>query len=234
MAELDSLERRPQENGLHREPVVHPATNHPVVQPKGRFGWPLLVLSAAAVLLIVIFAIIPTAPKMAAPAPRAETPAHPNPDQLRLSNLKATPSPARGGQVAVKLAGQLQNAGSAAVSGATVEATFSNGEGQRAFTQAQPIERIMLQGNAKKGTAFADHPLNPNDIAAFEVDFSGVPDTWDKKMPELRIVDLQTDAKPQPIATLENPATPPASTGAVPDSGKPSPVTPKRNRKGRK
>ncbi|MBI2677989.1 MAG: hypothetical protein HYX28_04355 [Candidatus Koribacter versatilis] len=235
MAELDPLEGRPLENGVGREPVIHP----PVVHRKGHFGWPLLALFAAAVLLVVIFVVIPTAPKVAAPAPRTETPAQPSADQFRLSRLKVMPSPARGEQVAVKLAGQLRNAGNSAVTGATVEATFSNGEGQRVFTQAQPIERITLQGNAeKKYTAFADSPLQPNDVAAFEVEFSGVPNTWDKKTPELRIVDVQTvvptDAKPQPIATLENPVAPAASTDATPDSGKPSPVTPKRNRKGRK
>ncbi len=198
-----------------------------MIHKKDRMAWPLVALVAAAVILIVIFAVFPTAPKVASPANGRETPAQPNADQLRVSNVNVTPSPARGDRVAVKLAAQLQNAGNAAITGATVEASFSDDKGNTVFTQTQPIERITPQGSAEKETAFADKPLKPNDTAVFEVEFTGVPTTWNKRPPALRIVDVETNSKPQPIAESD---TAPAVGADAADASKPSPATPKRTR----
>jgi hypothetical protein len=213
-------EQRQSEN---REPVIH---------KKDRMAWPLVALVAAVVLLVVIFAVMPTAPKVAAPAPGAEAPAQPNAGQLQLTNVKITPSPASGGgTLSVRLAAQLQNVGGPAVTGATVEATFNDDKGAAVFSQAQPIEKVAMEGHSDKEVAFKDSPLKPNDMATFEVEFTGVPATWNKRPPALRIVDVETNAPAQPVA--QNDAAPAIGT-ATGDSSKPSPVTPKRGHKGQK
>jgi len=200
-----------------KEPVVHP----PVVHHKDRLGWPLVALIAAAIMLIVIFALAPSSPKQAAPAPRAEAPDQPDSGQLQLSDLNMTLSPPRAGLVSVKIVGRVQNAGQVAVNGATLEATFLDGSGGVALQQAQPIARVKLEGQAEKDVALKEHPLKTNDKAAFEVEFTGVPADWDQKMPQLRIADVASDAPPQPIATN------------MEGTAKPSPVTPKRSRRSR-
>src|SRR5204862_314225 len=83
-----------------------------------------LALIGAAVILVVIFGVLPTAPKLPAPARRAEAPPDPESDQLQLSGVTLTPSPVRDGKLSVRLAAQLQNLGGAAVTGATLEAAF--------------------------------------------------------------------------------------------------------------
>lgn len=201
-----------------REPL---RPNEPVIHQKDRLGWPLIALLAAGAMLVVMFALFPRAPKMAAPAPRAESPDQPNSGQLQLSDLNMTVSPARAGMVSVKLAGRIQNVGQEAVNGATLEATFQDTKGGVALQQAQPIARVELKGQSEKDVALKEQPLKTNDQAAFEAEFTGVPESWNKQVPQVRIVDVSSNAPPQPIATdLEG-------------TGKPSPVTPKRSRRGR-
>lgn len=201
-----------------REPVVH---------RKDRMAWPLLALVVAAVLLIVIFALFPTSPKVAAPAPRAEVPQQPGGDQLQISNLKMTASPPTGGMVSVRLAGTIQNVGGPKVNGATIEATFLDNSAHVAVQQTQPIERLTPQGNTGKAVALKDAPLKPNDTGAFEVTFTGVPQSWNNQLPEVRIVDVATTAPPLP----ESSGPTAANTGAASESAKPTPMTPKRRGK---
>lgn len=201
-----------------REPV---RSNEPVIHKKDRLAWPLVALLAGMAMLIVIFAIAPWSPKQAAPAPRAEAPDQPSAGQLQLSDLQMSVSPPQADRVSVKLVGRMQNVGQDTVSGATLEATFLDGSGQVALQQAQPVERVKLEGQAEKDVALKEQPLKTNDRAAFEVEFTGVPANWNKQLPQLRIVDVTSNAPPQPIATN------------VEGTGKPSPVTAKRRRSGR-
>ena len=198
----------------------------PVVHKKDFMGWPLLALVAAAVLLIIIFAVFPTAPKMAAPAPGAQVPDQPGGNQLQLTNLRMTESPARAGEVSVKLAGNIQNVGGSAVNGASMEATFMDGSGHVAMQQAQPIERITPQGDSAKELALKDQPLKPNDVGAFDVTFIGIPANWNKQMPGVRIVDVNTNGAAQPVAQNGETA---SATGS--EAAKPSPNTPKTKRR---
>jgi hypothetical protein len=202
----------------------------PVVHKKDRMAWPLLALIVAAVLLIVIFALFPSSPKVAAPNPRAEVPQQPGGgDQLQISNLKMTVSQPIGNMVSVKVAGTIQNVGGPKVNGATVEATFMDNTGHAAIDQTQPIERITPQGRSGKDVALKDAPLKPNDTGAFEVTFTGVPQNWNKEMPQIRIVDVATTAPPLPESS--GPMNPASNTeGAGSESAKPTPSTPKHRK----
>ena len=203
----------------------------PVIHKKDRMAWPLLALIVAAVLLIVIFALFPSAPKVAAPSSGAEVPQQPGGgDQLQIGNLKMTVSPPAGDMVAVKLAGTIQNVGGPKVNGATVEATFMDNTGHAAVQQTQPIQRMTLQGHSDRTVALKDQPLKPNDTGAFEVTFTGVPQNWNNQLPQLRIVDVSTTAPPLPEATgPQNPASNTAGAGS--ESAKPTPATPKRSKR---
>ncbi len=202
----------------------------PVVHKKDRMAWPLLALIAAAVLLIVIFALFPSSPKVAAPAPNATVPDQPGGgDQLQLSNLKMTESQPTGNMVSVKIAGTIQNVGGPKVNGATVEATFLDSSGHSVVDLTEPIQRITLQGHSDKAVALKDQPLKPNDTGAFEVTFTGVPQTWNNQMPQVRIVDVSTTAPPLPEST--GPMNPASNTeGAGNESAKPTPSQPKRSK----
>ena len=209
----------------HHEHGPDEPRTEPVVHKKQWTGWPLLALIAAAILLVVIFVVFPSAPKMAAPAPGAQVPDQPGGDQLQLTNLKMTTSPPRDNEVAVKLVGNIQNVGGPAVNGATVEATFMDSTGHVAIQQTQPIERITAQGHSGKEVELKEQPLKPNDVGAFEVEFTGVPANWNKQMPEVRLVDVSTNAPPQPEAAN-------ADQGGN-EASKPSPEQPKSSRRSR-
>lgn len=202
----------------------------PVVHKKDRMAWPLLALIAAAVLLIVIFALFPSSPKVAAPAPNATVPDQPGGgDQLQLSNLKMTESVPTGNMLSVKIAGTIQNVGGPKVNGATVEATFLDNSGHSVIALTEPIQRITPQGHSDKAVVLKDAPLKPNDTAAFEVTFPSVPQKWNKEMPQVRIVDVATTAPPLPEST--GPMNPASNTeGAGNETTKPTPATPKRHR----
>ena len=205
-------------------------SGEPVIHKKDRMAWPLVALIAAAVLLIVIFALFPSSPKLATPAPNATIPQQPGGgDQLQLGDLKMTVSQPTGNMVSVKVAGTIQNVGGPKVNGATVEATFMDNTGHSVIDLTQPIQRITPQGHSEKEVVLKDAPLKPNDTAAFEVTFPGVPQTWNNQMPEVRIVDVSTTAPPLPESS--GPANPsPNAAGAGNASAKPTPATPKRGK----
>jgi hypothetical protein len=202
----------------HPEHGPEEPRTEPVVHRKQWTGWPLLALIGAAVLLIVIYVVFPSAPKMAAPAPGAQVPDQPGGNQLQLTNLRMTVSPPREREVSVKLNGNIRNVGGPAVEGATIEASFMDKTGHVAIQQAQPLERIAAQGHSGKEVELKEQPLKPNDVGAFEVEFTGILANWNQQMPEVRIVDVETNAPPQPEAANN-------------ETSKPSPAEPKYARR---
>lgn len=192
----------------------------PVVRNKDRFVWPVVALIGAAVMLVVIFLLFPTAPKVASPAPPGQAVAQPEGDILQLSDLKVQPSPPRDGTRTVKLTGRIQNVGGPEVTGATLEARFMSKGAGTALVQAQPVSRVRAEGAAEKDVSLADHPLKSGNAAVFEAEFVGVPDDWDGQLPELRIVAIDSPAKPAGLEAGE-----PGE-----DEGKPSPGVEKKRR----
>jgi hypothetical protein len=111
-------------------------------------------------------------------------------DQLQLKDLTITESPASAGTSTanVRLEGKIFNAGQTTVNEVEVQGIFLDSQGRQAHSETEPLMMLVPQGNSLKETAFADAPLANNRTAPFSVTFTAVPNSWNKQVPQLRII----------------------------------------------
>lgn len=114
-------------------PPRRPGDDHAKVQGirKGKFPWPVLMLVVLAALIIAILAILPRGPKITKAPDNANVPPQPTASQVQLSQLEVVPAPAGGARTggALYLDAMLHNAGTTAITGVEVSATFMGDAG---------------------------------------------------------------------------------------------------------
>ena len=177
----------PRPEGEYRD--LHPK----IPVPKGgRRWWPLLIIFAAAAILVTLVYWLPRAPHRAVPPPSAaQVPPQPTGNQVQVSNLTmSTPTP--GG--AMDLDGRVFNHGQTAINGIVVEATFRNITGQALKTVRVPMAALYAHDVTKP---LAENPIPPQHYRDFRLNFSRVPEGWNRNLPELRLVQVTAQAAGQ-------------------------------------
>lgn len=152
------------------------------IEKPSRFPWPLIALIVAGAILAVIIYALPRTPR-AAPGPTAgEVPDQPFAGQLQMKGLRISESPV-GGQIYVY--GEIENTGSNPVAQVTVDAAFSNAQGQPVQRETRNIE--FLNGD-KGAPEVVTNPLKPGATTPFRVGFDALPAGWNHQVPQMRIV----------------------------------------------
>jgi hypothetical protein len=155
--------------------------------PQSKFPWPLVALAVAAALLIATFWLTPRTNK--ASTAISNTVDQPT-AQLRISNVRLSPQEANG-LANVDVFGDAVNVGGSPVTQAIVSATFHDKNGNSILVQQQPIVRADTKnGKVQDAKALSEEPLNPGQTAPFRVSYSQIPATWDRKAPELSVLQV--------------------------------------------
>jgi hypothetical protein len=137
--------------------------------PESKFPWPLVALGVAAALLIATFWLTPRTNKAStAISNTIDQPAA----QLRISNVRISPQEANG-LANVDVFGDAINVGGSPVTQAIVSATFHD-----------------KNGKVQDAKALSEEPLKPGQTAGFRVSYSQIPATWDRKAPELSVLQV--------------------------------------------
>jgi len=155
--------------------------------PQSKFPWPLVALAVAAALLIATFWLTPRTNKASTAISNTvdQTAA-----QLRISNVRISPQEANG-LANVDIFGDAVNIGGSPVTQAIVSATFHDKNGNSILVQQQPIERADTKnGKVQDAKALSEEPLKPGQTAPFRVSYSQIPATWDRKAPELSVLQV--------------------------------------------
>jgi hypothetical protein len=154
--------------------------------PQSKFPWPLVALGVAAALLIVTFWLIPRTNKASTVINTVDQPTA----QLRISNVRISPQEANG-LANVDVFGDAMNVGGSPVTHAIVSATFHDKNGNSILVQQQPIQRADTKdGKVEEAKALSEEPLKPGQTAPFRVSYSQIPATWDRKAPELSVLQI--------------------------------------------
>ena len=155
--------------------------------PQSKFPWPLVALAVAVALLIATFWLTPRTNK--ASTAISNTVDQPT-AQLRISNIRISPQEANG-VANVDVFGDAMNVGGSPVTQAIVSATFHDKSGNSILVQQQPIERADTKdGKVQDAKALSEEPLKPGQTAPFRVSYSQIPATWDRKAPELSVLQI--------------------------------------------
>jgi hypothetical protein len=144
-------------------------------------------LAVAAALLIATFWLTPRTNK--ASTAISNTVDQPT-AQLRISNIRISPQEANG-VANVDVFGDAMNVGGSPVTQAIVSATFHDKSGNSILVQQQPIERADTKdGKVQEAKGLSEEPLKPGQTAPFRVSYSQIPATWDRKAPELSVLQI--------------------------------------------
>lgn len=168
----------PRQRGPQRVPDLHPKLQVP---RRKQFPWPILAIIAAAAILAVIIALMPTTPHKRTAPQGAQIPGQPTGSQVQMSHLTLKPGPTGG---SVYVAGQLTNMGNTDITGVQVQATFKGGNWQNLQTQIRPVEELQSLTQTQD---FTKDPIKPNQARDFRIAFDNVPAGWNHEMPALSI-----------------------------------------------
>ena len=169
------------------------ADAHPKLpnQKRGLSVWPLLIALIIAIgMIALVMWYMPRTPAGTAAPSSAEVPQQPGGDQLQIKDVTIAESPTPAGTSSgnVRLEGKIFNAGQSTVNEVEVEGIFLDSQGRMAHSETEPLSVLVPQGNSMKEAAFAEAPLANNRTAPFRVTFTAVPDTWNKELPQLKII----------------------------------------------
>jgi hypothetical protein len=175
--------RIPDQRDRNRGPVLAPK----MTVTKRRSVLPLLALLAGIAILAVIITQLPRAPKQTPPPTAGEIPNQPTGAQLQVSQLKLSPV---GPDGSINLDGMVFNSGDQPVLAIATEAIFHGANGQ--VIDRVPAAMLSVDNNGGATKTFADDPLKPQARHPFRLQFHNIPQTWDHKVPELRITNVSS------------------------------------------
>lgn len=165
---------------LPREPEHERDSNIRGTGTPRRPWWPpILIVIAIAVLIGLIVWVVHRPARTTGASPREVSGSN-----VVLSDLRSG-VPVRSGEI--DETGNLLNQNHSAVTGVTVDATFKNGTGQGVETLRQELGPAQSET-----TGFTNDPVAAGASRAFSIHFHHVPEGWNGKLPELRIVQVQT------------------------------------------
>ncbi len=170
---------------------VHPKL--PPQQNKSGAPWVLAAIVVAAVILAALIIWLPRTPRKINPATAAQVPQQPTGNQLQLTNLKLSPSPAGN---AVDLDGMVTNTGDTDITGIAVSASFKGING--ANLETIPAKVMGVQGGNSGGDTedLTKSPIKPGETRAVRIPFPHVPAGWNKALPEVKVTEVTAAGQP--------------------------------------
>jgi hypothetical protein len=138
-----------------------------------------------AVLLIAIITILPRGPKTTNAPANANVPPQPTASQVRLSQLEVVRAPAGGARTGgpVYLDAMLHNAGTTAITGVEVSATFMGNDGTLKTVTA-PVQNMSGTANSQ---ALASDPIKPNESRRVSIYVDRPPTGWNHQPPQITV-----------------------------------------------
>src|SRR5271155_3693948 len=112
--------------------------------------------------------------------------------QLPLSQLAMSESPSLSGGKSTFIDGHIQNSGPQTVSSVTVQVIFRNDEAMPPQVETLPLSVIRTREPYVDIQPISAAPLKPGDERDFRLIFESIPANWNMQMPEIRVVDVQT------------------------------------------
>ena len=111
---------------------------------------------------------------------------------LPISGLQMSESTSVAGMRSTFLDGVIQNTGNQTVTGATVQVLFRNDEGLAPQVLTVPLVLVRTRVPAVDTQAVAAQPIAPGDQREFRLIFETIAQNWNRQMPEIRIIRVQT------------------------------------------
>ena len=119
-------------------------------------------------------------------------PLDPYAESLTISGAAMSESVSLSGGKSTFLDGQVRNAGSKTVTGATVQVLFRNAENLPPHVEDLPLALIRTREPYVDTQFLAAAPLAPGQQREFRLIFEALPGNWDGQLPEIRLVHITT------------------------------------------
>jgi hypothetical protein len=138
----------------------------------------------ALVVLAIVVRYLPPASRNAQ-AQAEQTPLTETPEELQLSSLQISLTPAN---EALYIDGVVTNTGQGSVTGATMQVDFLDGQSNIVSSVQKPMVGIAHGGTDLIRNEFARNPVLPNEMRFFRVAVDQIPPTWNHEVPILKVV----------------------------------------------
>ncbi|MCL2659654.1 MAG: DUF2393 domain-containing protein [Acidobacteriaceae bacterium] len=163
----------------------------PASPQSGKMSMPALIVAGVIVLaLLAVFVIVERGRKTE--VTNTVQPLAAYAVSLPVSGLQMSQSANLLGGSSTFLDGVIHNAGEKTVTAATVQVIFRNDEGLAPQVMTMPLTLIRTRVPAVDTQTVAAAPLRPGDEREFRLIFESIAENWNRQMPEVRIISVQT------------------------------------------
>lgn len=156
--------------------------------PARTAGMPLSAWIVAGVVVLAIVAGLVLAGRKKAPTISGIQPPAAYAVNLPLSELAMSESTSLSGGKSTFIDGKVRNAGSATVTGITVQVLFRNEEGMPPQVETLPLTLIRTREPYVDTQPVSAAPLKQGDSREFRLIFESIPANWNMQMPEIHVV----------------------------------------------
>lgn len=180
------LERTERERGTPVEAGSAPEIFAPAPARTG--GMPLSVWAIAGVVVLAIVAGLVLAGRKKAPVITGIQPPTAYAVNLPLFELAMSESTSLSGGKSTFIDGKIRNAGSATVTGITVQVLFRNEEQMPPQVETLPLSLIRMREPYVDTQPVSAAPIKPGEEREFRLIFESIPANWNMQMPEIHVV----------------------------------------------
>jgi Protein of unknown function (DUF2393) len=171
--------------------ITPPDESRPYVapEPESTTPWGPIIIGAVAVLVVIgIIFFFSTRGRSS----QASSEPDPYAANLRISDETLSTAQNFAGQEVTYIEGKLQNNGSQAVEGATVQVSFKNSLGETVQRELQPLAIIRTRDPYIDTASLKILPLKAGQTREFRLTFEHISTDWDHQRPDLRIMRVST------------------------------------------
>jgi hypothetical protein len=163
-------------------------------EKRNRSPWFMMALIFGGLILLGVLWTRSSRPLQSVPGD-TEVSVQPTADQVTFENIQvAVPPTGAAGNVVIQA--DLRNSADAPLAAVIVEGIFMDENGEAIYRQQQPVMAVKKEGTAADEAPMAEQTIPRRGVGAVRIEFSGVPTNWNKKDPQLKVV----DARMQPLA----------------------------------
>jgi len=152
-------------------------------EPEGQTPWIAVIIAGITIAALVGLGIL------------LSRGAHPPPDgassayaaQLKLGDLKMSEAQNFIGATVTYIEGTVTNAGDKTVTGATLEATFTNSLGEIVQRELLPLQILDRSGPYPDARDLRTTPLKPHESREFRLTLGHVSADWNRQYPAMRV-----------------------------------------------
>ncbi len=180
-------QRRPTEDGelSSLKPAEEPVVTR--LPAEGRFPWFGLILMIAALIVVVIISLYPSAPVQQPTRPPTQMALTPVLGQVQLTGMSMTVAPVGS---AMFVDTMVHNNGPTNITGLQVQAAFQGSNSQTIGTQLRFVAGVVSGSNLDNVRNLVEAPIKPNQVRRVRIFFDNLPPAWNKKPPQMTIVSV--------------------------------------------